>query len=157
MIEWLEVFIVILLKIQNVQLQLLSNQHGDTSPIIFFIFMYQRHNCPTKAGWLSTEISISEHSITSRSRYWYWYWFDILGPFLKYYKYNVFSIHFAKPLHNYKTTIEHELLFQCSVPHCFVSVDWQLRNRHSTEIFQFRISGLLCVLFFLCCNSQTKV
>ena len=52
--------------------------------------------------------------------------------------------------------------FKCFVPHCFMSIDGQcigteLRDRHNTEKFQFGISSHSCVLFFLCCNSQTRV
>jgi hypothetical protein len=36
---------------------------------------------------------------------------DIQGPFLKCYKYIVSFVHFAKQSDNYRTTIDHELLF----------------------------------------------
>ena len=83
---------------------------------LFFIFIYQRHNCPTRTGRLSTEISISEQSVTFRS--WYSYWYSRI--ILKCYKYNVFFINFAKQLDNYKTTVGCDLLFQmfCSTLFC---------------------------------------
>jgi hypothetical protein len=45
---------------------------------------------------------------------------DIQGPLLKCYKHGVFSIHFAKHLDNYRTTKDHELLFQMICSSLFI-------------------------------------